>query len=536
MNPNTGHILIADTDPQLTSMLRAHLANSGFSVNVCESGNDCHQYILERKPDVAILDADLPDMGGIEIVRRVHGTEQQAPLPLFMLTGHGEHNDVILGLGAGAQDYVRKPCDLTEITARVHAMYRLRVAQRAMESKNSTLANEVTHKSSRLEMLYRFGRELNDARDAETIYDLVVRTVQGATGCKRISIMRHDAQADRLVCVRAVGIDPKIAEQLSVDPASGIAGQVFKTGNTVVARAMSSDKNGNKRYDSDSFLSTPLVSTYLNSNEQRLGVLNVTDKPDGSPFTPDEIEVLSSIAVSAAIALHNAEQRVSLKHSIRALLLTVGRLSEYRDEETGLHVERVRDYARVLARQLATNPKYADVVTPEFIEDLHQAAPLHDLGKVAIPDEILNKPGKLTDEEFQIMKTHTTIGRHTLSLALEETGSVPLLQMCLDIAYCHHERWDGRGYPRGLSGTDIPVAARIIGLVDAYDAITSQRCYKAAVPHGKTVDIIRNESGKHFDPDIVTAFLEVADEFDRIRAAKTDGSHEIPQFAQIVAR
>jgi response regulator RpfG family c-di-GMP phosphodiesterase len=319
-----------------------------------------------------------------------------------------------------------------------------------------------------------------------------------------------------------VGIDPEVAERLSIDPAAGIAGQVFTTGNTVVARAVNNEVESSRHYASDAFLSTPLLSTYINSRETRLGVLNVTDKPDGQPFTLDEIEALCSIAVSAAIALHNAEHETMLKRSIRALLLTVGRLSEYRDEETGLHLERVRDYAKVVARRLGRNPKFAQTVTREFIEDLHQAAPMHDVGKVAIPDEILNKPGRLTHEEHQIMKTHTTIGRHTLNLAMEETGPSPLLRMCVDIAYGHHERWDGKGYPRGLAGERIPLSARIIGLVDAYDAITSQRCYKAAVPHEQAVAIIRSEAGKHFDPDVVAAFLEVADEFNHIRLAKAD--------------
>ena len=141
---------------------------------------------------------------------------------------------------------------------------------------------------------------------------------------------------------------------------------------------------------------------------------------------------------------------------------------------------------------------------------------MHDLGKVGIPDEILTKPGKLTDEEFQIMKTHTDIGRRVLSKAVDPTSPNPLLHMCIDIAYSHHERFDGKGYPQRLSGKKIPLSARIIALVDAYDAITSKRRYKAAEPHQNAVDIIRSESDRHFDPAIVDAFLECQDQFQEL--------------------
>jgi len=525
MDSPTGRVLVALNDRNVASVLRAHLANARFTVDLCHDGNAALRFLQAQGPDVALLDAELADLGGLEIVRRVRGAENVQHAPIILLTGNGTRTDAIAGLDAGAQDYVLKPFDVEEMTARVRSMLRICAAKKAMYALNTRLLDEVAEQSASLELLYGFVRELNQARTAERIYELVIETVQRATGCQRISIMRLDPATDRLVCTRAEGIDPEFAEQLSIDPAAGIAGQVFSTGDTVVARAINNDAD--RSYASDAFVSTPLVSTYLNSCETRLGVLNITDKPDGAPFTKEEIEMLCSIAGSAAIALHNVEHEAAQKRAIRALLLTVGRLSEYRDEETGLHLERVRDYARTLARRLARCPKYAAIVTPSFIEDLHQAAPLHDIGKVAIPDEILNKPGRLTHEEFQIMKTHTTIGRHTLNMAIVETGPNPLLRMCVDIAYCHHERWDGKGYPRGLAGERIPLTARIIGLVDAYDAITSLRCYKQPIPHDEAVAIIRAESGKHFDPDVVEAFLAVADEFDRIRIAKADEAEDL---------
>jgi len=526
------NILVVDDDDRLTFILRAHLVNAGFEVSICHSGGQALEHAQTHLPDVIILDIQLPEMDGLEVTRELRRRPATENIPIILLTARSGRDDIVLGLDAGAQDYVLKPFNVEELTARVRAMLKLSHAQREIDDLNNQLSDEVRHKTERLELLYSYVRELNQANGAEHIYDLVVATVQKSTGCQRVSIMLHDPTSGKLVCKRAAGIDPQVAEKVCVDTDTGIAGQVFTTGTTMVASMVETGRRDSRQYTSSSFLSTPLVSTYMVREGRRLGVLNATDKRDGTPFTAEETECLRSIADSAAIALHNEERRSGLTKSIRALLLTVGRLSEYRDEETGLHLERVRDYARLLAEALAENLKYKDVVTPTFVEDLHQAAPLHDVGKVGIPDEILNKPGSLTEREFQIMQTHTTIGRHTLLLAMEETGPVPLLQMCVDIAHCHHERYNGKGYPRGISGEEIPLAARIIALVDAYDAMTSQRCYKQALTHTKTVGIIREESGAHFDPHAVEAFLNVAEEFDRVRSAKAD---QIEHVAELVA-
>ncbi|MCC7294000.1 MAG: response regulator [Phycisphaerales bacterium] len=275
-------------------------------------------------------------------------------------------------------------------------------------------------------------------------------------------------------------------------------------------------------YASDAFMSTPLISASLRSQDEVLGVLNVTEKAEPGPFAESEIECIRSIADAGAIALHNLQRRVRLQDSVHVLLKTVGQLSEYRDDETSLHLERVSRYARALARRLADAGAFGGAIDDEFVEMIALAAPMHDIGKIGIPDNVLTKPGALTDEEFAIMKTHTQIGQRVLSMAMKGTGHAPLLQMCVDIAYSHHERFDGRGYPRGLEGEEIPLAARIIALVDAYDAITSVRRYKPAQPHERAVEIIRKDAGKHFDPIIAQAFIEGERTFDDIRRRHTD--------------
>ncbi|MCP3960571.1 MAG: response regulator [bacterium] len=188
-------------------------------------------------------------------------------------------------------------------------------------------------------------------------------------------------------------------------------------------------------------------------------------------------------------------------------LLTLAKLAESRDTDTGMHLARMSEYSQILAENLAYSP-YADRIDEEFVESVYRSSPLHDIGKVAIPDSILCKPGALTDEEFAIMRTHTTVGGDTLRSVLEKHRGQTSLAMAMEIAYSHHERWDGKGYPLGLSETDIPLAARIVTLADAYDAITSRRPYKEPFSHEEAVRRIVVDREKHFDPVLVDVFVD----------------------------
>lgn len=205
-----------------------------------------------------------------------------------------------------------------------------------------------------------------------------------------------------------------------------------------------------------------------------------------------------------------------------AIIIGLAKLAEYRDSDTGTHIERIQEFNTVLARQLKKNIKYKDYVSDEYIEDLHISSILHDIGKVGIPDSILQKPGKLTETEFEIMKMHSVIGGDSIRTVEQKTGVRSFLTLGRDIAYMHHEKWDGSGYPDGIKGEVIPLSARLTALADVYDALTSKRCYKDAFSHQKAFDIIVKSRGTHFDPDIVDAFIEVHDEFNRIRSSLLD--------------
>lgn len=214
-----------------------------------------------------------------------------------------------------------------------------------------------------------------------------------------------------------------------------------------------------------------------------------------------------------------ARQLKQLDSSHVAIVFALSKLAESRDPETGDHLERLREYCRVVCEVLSRNPKYSEFVTPEFTQNLYDASPLHDIGKVGIPDAILLKPGKLTDEEFDTMKTHSAIGAQTLEEVQERYQDNRIVAMGIEIARSHHEKWNGRGYPDGLVGEEIPLSARILAVADVYDALTSKRVYKPAFSHEKSRDIIVGDRGTHFAPDIVDAFVEVEEKFRAIRIA-----------------
>lgn len=221
-----------------------------------------------------------------------------------------------------------------------------------------------------------------------------------------------------------------------------------------------------------------------------------------------------------------AEKIKEISDSQLATLVAISNLAEYRDKETGRHIERTSNYCRILAEELRKESAYSRIISDNFVHNITYAAPLHDIGKMGIPDHILNKPGKLTSEEFEIMKTHVTIGIETLSRVLEKYPKNTFIRMGLDIAGTHHEKWDGTGYPYRLAGESIPLSGRIMALADVYDALSSRRVYKEGFTHEQTREIILDGKGKHFDPEIVEAFLRVEAEFKELRERLRPDSEE----------
>lgn len=211
-----------------------------------------------------------------------------------------------------------------------------------------------------------------------------------------------------------------------------------------------------------------------------------------------------------------AEKVKEISEAQQATIFALATLAEHRDEDTGAHLKRVQEYCRLLAMQLGKDSSYADVITEDFICCIGCAAPLHDIGKVAMSDGILLKPGKLTADEFEMMKGHSVIGAENLQSVYNNYSDNAFIGMGIEIALYHHEKWDGSGYPDGLVGRNIPLPARIMAVADCYDALCSDRCYRKGFPHEVVREMIMKESGTHFDPEICRAFLALEQEFKRI--------------------
>jgi putative two-component system response regulator len=217
-------------------------------------------------------------------------------------------------------------------------------------------------------------------------------------------------------------------------------------------------------------------------------------------------------------------------------ILAMASLAETRDSETGHHIRRTQFYVKALAEKLRGHPRFAWFLTDANINMLFKSAPLHDIGKVGISDRILLKPGRLDPHEFEIMKTHTTLGHDAIEHAEKLLGTnVEFLSCAKTIALSHQEKWDGSGYPQGLAGDDIPIAARLMAVADVYDALISRRVYKQAVSHEKAVRIMIENRGTHFDADMIDAFVEIQNEFRAIAQRFADSDEGIDkQTPQLV--
>jgi putative two-component system response regulator len=267
-----------------------------------------------------------------------------------------------------------------------------------------------------------------------------------------------------------------------------------------------------RKRPSSSYTYVILLTSHEGTNSVVEGLDAGADDFITKPFQPEELQV----------RLRAGERVLSLE-SRDVTIFALAKLAESRDLETGAHLDRIREYCRILGEYLLDEGPYIGQIDGDFVRMVYLTSPLHDIGKVGIPDRILLKPGKLTDDEFVIMKQHAQIGSDTLDAALQTRPDAQFLQMARDIAQSHHEKFDGSGYPLGLRGQEIPLCGRIVALADVYDALTTKRIYKSAFSHEESRALILEGTGKHFDPAIVDAFLANESKFVAIRQRFAEG-------------
>ncbi len=381
---------------------------------------------------------------------------------------------------------------------------------------NEDLEARVQERTAAISQLHAFVAELSGMDSIERMADFVVSKTAQMLNSRRVSLMLPDSSGEYLTIAASVGVPDEAKDRIRVPIGAPIAGQAFAEGRSIVTNNPDQASPANQRYDTEFFAVLPLASAILRTPGHTVGVLSVTEHAGGKPYDQEALATLETITESAAVALQNQIRLRERNEARDAVIMALAKLAEHRDPETGAHLERVQIYCRMLSEGLAENPRYASQINSEFVSAIFRSSPLHDIGKVGIPDAILLKPGPLTREEFEVMKTHTTIGGNTIRTLVRQRRQQSFLQMGMEIAYYHHEQYGGGGYPAGLAGESIPLPARILTVADVYDAMRSRRVYKPALPHGEAVAFIEKEAGVRFDPDVVEVFLQQQHDFQKI--------------------
>jgi putative two-component system response regulator len=337
------------------------------------------------------------------------------------------------------------------------------------------------------------------------------RTKIAVNGERALKIARGEAKPDLILLdIMMPGMSGyDVCKALKADPATRDIPVIFVTAMSEVADEQLGLSLGAVDYITKP-VSAPIVLARIKT---QLSMKRVQDfLRDQNQFLATEVELRTrEIVALQDVTIH-----------------TMASLAETRDSETGNHIRRTAHYVKTLAEKLRTHPRFAAFLTDETIEMLFKSAPLHDIGKVGIPDRILLKPGRFEPYEMEIMKTHTTLGRDAIMAAERELGvEVDFLKYAKEIAYGHQEKWDGSGYPQGLAGDAIPISARLMAVADVYDALISRRVYKEGMSHEQAVAIITAGRGQHFDPDMVDAFLALQDQFIAIARRYADSDQDM---------
>ena len=354
----------------------------------------------------------------------------------------------------------------------------------------------------RLQALQSFNARLVCMTVDESSYEEVVSGVWKVIGCDYCALFLKDPHSNQLVLQAAVGYeDVPVGLEISCDDPTSIHAQAFSEEYMVHLDDLSETPGVNPLCNEmGSTLVLPVIS-----NQGPVGVFDFGSR-NTHVFHPQEIGLCSMVVDQMSSSLENIRLVRELRDSRDAVIRGMALLSEIRDSHIGGHLSRICAMSRYLAERLVGRVGYHEV-TPSFVNTLERAAALHDVGKVGIPDSILLKPGKLTDEEFDVMRTHTTIGGELLEGLIDDFGEYKMITMGAAVAREHHERWDGKGYPNRIAGKGISLEARIVSICDVYDALTSKRVYKDAWSHDETVKMLRDGAGSQFDPDLVKVFL-----------------------------
>jgi len=501
-------ILVVDDEIVIRELMADILTDEGYRVVMAPDGPRALEEI-RGNTDIVVLFTDImmPQMDGIQLIREAR--QIRPTLVPIVMTGYATLETARAAVKEGAYDYVLKPFNLSEIKMAVtNALDR-----RRLSDENARL-REITD-------LFQISESIASIRDEEHLLDFVFEAAMDRLEAERGSLMLVTKDGNALRVVRSKGL-PEEANNAEVPIGAGISGWVAENMTPLLIENIDDNpelEDKSWKLAGKSFISVPLERKAKNLDPAEwatadqypvIAVLNVAEKEGGGQFTESDLKSLSIVANHAAAAIENVRLIHDVEEGQREIVFTLGEIVETRSRETGSHVKRVAEYSKVLGLKSGLPAAEAEV--------LRLASPLHDVGKVGIPDAVLNKPGKLTPEEFDVIKTHAQLGYDMLKVS---TGRI--LQSAAIIALEHHEKFNGTGYPLGLKGKDIHIYGRITGIADVFDALGVKRVYKDAWPLEKILNMFREERGEHFDPELLDVFFANLEEILAIRDRFPEG-------------
>ena len=487
------HILIVDDNAIVRTLLENIVKLEEYTASSAANGREALDFLKNSHPDLILLDIDMPVMNGYQTCKEIRSRKEYETISIIMVTAVVDKHIVKKVLSLGANDYIEKPFEPEELLARIGAHIKIK----GLIEERERLYNQA-------ELYFQSYKNSNDAIMITDTEGNIVDINQAFTklyGYNIDEIINKNVK----VLESSGSLTPEFYKRMLIDTLNSDEG--YFEGEIV---NLTKDKKE---------VSVILSITPIRREESIIGYMGIAL----------DITVRKKLEDTLWEYNRTLEQKVEertkeIEDVQDATIIGLAKLAEYRDPETGAHLERIRNYCRVITREMITREKYKGLIDMRFIDMIYKSSPLHDIGKVGIPDHILLKPGKLTPEEFNVMKRHAIIGGDAIATTEKRlvTHKISFLTIGKEIAYCHHEKFDGSGYPYGLKGDKIPLSARIMALADVYDALTSRRVYKGAWSHEDTRDTIVNDSGKHFDPDIVDAFLTLEDKFIHIKMLSHD--------------
>lgn len=497
-----GSILIVDDDPDVCRLLIDLLSCEGYECEGVQCSGEALTMLARHPWDLVIADMFLQDstVSGMELIDIVGRRDET--IPVMMVTAFPSINHAVDAMRRGAVDFISKPFDREFLLHQVKKALqerRLRIENKRLQAEMNKAAvieklnRELNKRIYELTRLYAISEGLNDFLDSNALFDRISSLSRDVTGAQRISLMVLDRTRRYLHIRSAIGLPKDVIHGTIVPVGEGIAGQVVQTGKAVRITEQIPDaqldmtKGGHidpRAYRTRSWMSMP-----LRVGQEIFGVINLTDKLDGVNFTREDEQILQTLVEKAGIKLENQALYEGIYSNLLDTLNSLVTTIEAKDPYTREHSQRVTDYAVGLGKLLD--------LSEDEIEMLNFAGILHDIGKIGVRDEILTKPGRLTSDEYDTIKQHPNIGEKIVA-------PLGLVSSERAIIHYHHERFDGSGYPDGLSGEQIPILARIVAIADAFDAMTTTRSYRKAMPVAHALEEMRRCAGSQFDPRLVT--------------------------------